>query len=176
MCFKRFICIRTSYYCNRIKTKKKKTTADVFLFSQLRYYPCLRFKAGHGLWEATFWRATLESNNKRLSTVRVKRSISGKSPSKQQGTTVQHQIELAEKLRLKPKSVEAINAYFGLVQRRKPANGQADTHGTSEAKKIAQASNPSTKALKSKAQEQTETTSNQIDTEWALALDGVQMK
>ena len=60
----------------------------------------------------------------RSSTHIVKRSISGKFPSKvstdQKAAT--RKLALASKLRLNPKSVEAKNAYFGIVKRRKKAN------------------------------------------------------
>ena len=56
---------------------------------------------------------------------RVKRSISGKSPSRQSKST-ERKLDLAAKLRLEPKSVKTMNAYFGLVQRRKSTKGQRE--------------------------------------------------
>ena len=56
----------------------------------------------------------------------VKRSISGKFPSKvsTDKKAARRKLALASKLRLNPKSVKAKNAYFGIVMRRNEAKGK----------------------------------------------------
>ena len=95
-----------------------------FIFYQLSYYPCLmtsnaHFSGGTG----PNLDRNLKAKLKPLS-YRVKRSISDKSPSRQD-KSAQRKLDLAAKLRLEPNTIETVNAYFGLIQRRKPKNGHS---------------------------------------------------
>ena len=54
-------------------------------------------------------------------TNRIKRSVSNKRSSRHE-KIARSKLALAAKLRLEPKSVKTVNAYFGLIQRRKASN------------------------------------------------------
>ena len=104
------------------------------IFHQLIYFPCMRTDIDHRSETTSQHLGKIrKANTKPLSTDRVKRSISGKSASSQKNTA-QRKLDLAARLRrLGRKSVKTMNAYFGLIQTRKPTKGKLErTHGKRE--------------------------------------------
>ena len=142
------------------------------MFYQLKYFPCQRTDNGRGSGDEILDR-NFKANVNPLPVARNKRSISDKVPSRRD-KRANRQLDLAAKLRLEPKSVKDVNAYFGLVKRDQPANGQA-SHGKTDARKITDDSNA---ALKGRVPVNDRKTLEKPDTihegSFALALAGVQ--